>query len=211
MIEYIGRGNPVIYIHGDISSARELHYRAGGGFTLGVIGNIDWNRDLSPWSAEKVFKDGEAFSGGGGEYLKRLAGRLIPEAEAGLGFAPVERGIAGYSLAGLFALYAFLNSELFRLAGSVSGSLWYDGWLDYVNKAATRTEKKGKVYLSVGDGEGHARNRRMKSVVENTRLTQAALCGAGMETLFELNRGGHFEDEQGRLERCLTWLAGKRA
>jgi predicted alpha/beta superfamily hydrolase len=140
--------------------------------------------------------------------LNRLTGKLIPEAEAGLGFMPEQRGVMGYSLAGLFALYAFLNSELFCLAGSVSGSLWYDGWLDYLNRAIKKG-KKGKIYLSVGDREAHARNRRMKCAVENTRLTEAVLRVAGMETLFELSRGGHFDDEQGRLERCLAWLAGR--
>ncbi len=27
------------------------------------VGGIDWNRDLSPWKAEKVFKKGEDFGG----------------------------------------------------------------------------------------------------------------------------------------------------
>jgi len=88
----------------------------------------------------------------------------------------------------------------------VSGSLWYDGWLDYVTQNKSENKTRGRIYLSVGNNEAHARNRRMKCVEENTRLTEAVFREAGIETLFELNQGGHFNDPAGRMVKCVKWL-----
>ena len=78
-----------------------------------AIDGIDWNRDLSPWPAEKSFRGGEDFGGGAPEFLKRFI-QLIEETEAHILREPeysilnktVHRAVAGYSLAGLFALFA---------------------------------------------------------------------------------------------------------
>jgi predicted alpha/beta superfamily hydrolase len=206
MINYIGSGNPVIYLFDDIEGAKKLLAASGGGLTLGIISDADWNRDLSPWKADKVFRDGAAFTGGGDLFLQSLTAELIPEAEKTLCFKAETRGIVGYSLAGLFSLYAFFNSDLFSLAGSVSGSLWFDAWDDYIRTVKQKIKPRGRVYLSVGGREGHARNPRMKCVENNTRLTEAALCEAGVEAYFELNEGGHFDDTDIRMLKCLTWL-----
>ena len=44
----------------------------------------------------------------------------------------IRRAICGYSLGGLFALYAFVNDEHFDACASISGSLWYQGWMGYL-------------------------------------------------------------------------------
>jgi predicted alpha/beta superfamily hydrolase len=209
MINYIGSGNPVIYLFDDVEGAGKLLAAAGNGLTLGVISDVDWNRDLSPWKADKVFRNGEAFTGGGDIFLQKLTTELIPEAEKTLGFIAETRGIVGYSLAGLFSLYAFLNSDIFSLAGSVSGSLWFDGWDNYIKTIQDKIKPMGRVYLSVGRREGHARNQRTKCVEDNTRLTEAMLRKAGVETFFELNEGGHFDDTGERMLKCLKKLSAQ--
>lgn len=208
MVRYLGSGDPVFYIHDDMERAEALYEGSSKDFTLAVIDDADWNRDLSPWRAEKVFKDGEDFSGGAEAYLNRLINVIIPEAEAGQGLRPLKRGIIGYSLAGLFALYAYINSDFFDFSGSVSGSLWFDGWKEYLKEKIPALKIKGKIYLSVGDNEAHARNRRMKCVEENTRFTEELLRNVGCTTIFELNRGGHFQDTELRVQKCIEWLKG---
>ena len=56
----------------------------------------------------------------------------MPEAEALLPGAPAWRGLAGYSLAGLFALYALYQTDVFARAASMSGSFWFEGIMEYV-------------------------------------------------------------------------------
>ena len=75
-------------------------------FDLLCVGGIEWNRDLSPWSCEPIMPGEEPFAGGADEYLRTLTDSILPEAVRRIGGVPAHVGIAGYSLAGLFALYA---------------------------------------------------------------------------------------------------------
>ncbi|MDY2610537.1 MAG: alpha/beta hydrolase-fold protein [Oscillospiraceae bacterium] len=59
--------------------------------------------------------------------MRLLTEKLIPAAEKEINEVPRWRGIAGYSLAGLFALYAIYQTDLFSRVGSMSGSLGFPG------------------------------------------------------------------------------------
>lgn len=48
---------------------------------LCAIDGIEWGADLSPWPAEKVFHNGEDFSGGAPDFLKVLTEEIIPKTE----------------------------------------------------------------------------------------------------------------------------------
>ena len=56
----------------------------------------------------QVFRNAESCTGGADDYLRHLTTEIIPTAEKELAGVPSWRGIAGYSLAGLFALYLSL-------------------------------------------------------------------------------------------------------
>ena len=99
--------------------------------TLVCIGGVDWDRDLSPWPSQRVFRGGADFSGGADVFLHTLLTQLIPAAEEGL--SPAWRAVFGYSLAGLFSLWAMTKTDAFRRCASVSGSLWFDGLTAYLS------------------------------------------------------------------------------
>ena len=83
------------------------------------------DRDFTPWPAPGV-REGEAFTGEAGAYLEFLTETALPylEREYGASPRPEGRGILGYSLGGLFALWAQRQGRAFQAAGSLSGSLW---------------------------------------------------------------------------------------
>ena len=114
---------------------------------LAAISGVDWNRELSPWPAPKVFRGGEDFGGDGPAFRGILAGQIVPSVEAQLGFVPVSRAVAGYSLAGLFALWSVFQTDTFDRAASVSGSLWFDGVMDYMRISAPPSGLR-RIYLS---------------------------------------------------------------
>lgn len=172
---------------------------------LAAISGVDWNRELSPWPAPKAFRGSDDFGGKGPVFLETLTKQIVPLAEAQLGFVPVSRGIAGYSLAGLFALWSVFNTDVFDRAASISGSLWFDGFLDYM-RSATPSSGLRRVYLSLGDREKNTRNQRMAVVEERTRQTSELLRGRGIPTMFELNPGGHFRDVPDRIARGIGAL-----
>lgn len=157
----------------------------------------DWNRDMSPWPAERCFKNGEDFGGGAGEYIAELI-RAIPEFEKTHGLTPEHRAICGYSLAGLCALYALYVSDMFDGAVSASGSMWFDGWLEFMETHAPACGH-AKVYLSVGDKEARTRNVRLAAVEESTRRACEILTDGGHEAVFRLNPGNHFNEPEKRV------------
>lgn len=168
------------------------------------VEGFDWNRDLSPWPARAVFGD-EDFGGGADAFLKDLTEIILPAAEQAMQIKPLWRGIAGYSLAGLFALYAVYRSGLFTRAASVSGSVWFDGWMGFAEKTPFAAEVT-HAYFSVGAKEKKTRNVRMQPVEENTRRMQELFGKRGAKSQFVLNPGNHFVDAERRMADAIEYL-----
>jgi len=146
---------------------------------------------MVPWDSPAAFKNSESFTGGANKYLRLLVEEIIPEAEKGLNGAPQWRGIAGYSLAGLFAVYAVCQIDVFSRVGSISGSLWFPGIKEYIF-SHTPKRQPDYMYFSLGDRESKTRNPVLKTVQQNTEDIQVFYWGKGVDTVFQLNPGNHF-------------------
>ena len=157
----------------------------------------DWNRDLSPWPSERVFEKGDDFAGEADETLKELIETVQPYRKE---YKTIT--LAGYSLAGLFSLYACTKTDLFDQCLSASGSLWYPGWIEYLQDHPVRCKK---VYLSLGDKEKNTRNEKMASVEENTYLTKKILEGY-TDVILEMNPGNHFQEPDKRIIKGIQAL-----
>ena len=171
--------------------------------SLAAISGADWGRDFTPWPSTARLRGKTYFPGGADAHLDRLEGRVFDQTIQAARLEPVCQGIAGYSLAGLFALYAATRSKRFRAAASVSGSMWYEGFTDYVTRADCLPEA---AYLSVGDRESGGRGVFAKVEV-CTREVEQALRLRGVETIFETNPGGHFDEPTLRLAKGISWIA----
>ena len=175
--------------------------------TIIVIQGMNWNRELSPYPAPGVFRRGEDFAGEGPAYLTRLTGEILPTAEEywGLSPFPAHRGIAGYSLAGLFALWSLLHSRFFDRAASVSGSLWFDGFAEELENTPFAGQPD-RIYLSLGDREKLTRNTRMAAVEDCTIRAEKICRSRGVHTIRESNPGGHFDRPEERLAKGILHL-----
>lgn len=174
-------------------------------FNLIAVSNLDWNRDMSPWKALPVLKNGDDFGGGADSYLSLFLSRILPEAEKEILGYPVWRGIAGYSMAGLFALYTLFQTNIFSRCASVSGSLWFPGIKEYVFLHEMK-EKPQKMYFSVGDRECRTGNPVMKTVQKNTEEIASFFRTQGIDTKFQLNQGNHFKDSVRRTAAGIAWM-----
>lgn len=179
-----------------------LHEIAPESASLLVIPTRNWNRDLSPWKSPACFKGGDAFDGKADEFLHAVTEIILPEAEEKLHLLHPARTMAGYSLAGLFALYALFNTDLFSSAASVSGSLWYDGFIDYLKNQPPFKEQK-HVYLSLGDREEHTKNKRLSQVGDSTKTAFEILNRLNCQALFEYNPGNHFFEPDRRMLKAI--------
>ena len=165
-------------------------------------------RDFTPWPAPGI-REGEAFTGEAGDYLGFLTERALPllERDFRATAQPQRRGILGYSLGGLFALWAQRQGEVFRLAGSLSGSLWYPGWLGYMEQHPPRPG--ACVYLSLGDREELGGPPLLRTVGDCTRRAHAFYKERGLDTTLEWNKGGHGKGVDTRWKKALRWAAGR--
>ena len=180
--------------------------QAGGvPFVLAAFQVFDWALDLSPWHDDAINRKPEVGTKTG-ETLRYVTESLLPMLEAEYGKLPIILG--GYSLGGLFALWAASQTDRFAAIAAASPSLWIRDWLDFAGSHPVRT---GKVYLSLGDREEHAKNRSIARVGDSVRgeygLLQRQL-GAQDCTLV-WHPGGHFQDEDKRLAAAFGWCAAQ--
>lgn len=170
-----------------------------------VVDPGDWNDSLSPWPAPACFRGGGAFGGHADRFLQALTEAILPAAERALGLAPTRRALCGYSLAGLFALYALYRTDRFTHIASASGSLWYDGFLDFLRTNAPRVPA-ARVRLSLGDREEFTQNPRLAAVGTATRETEQILRFQHLDVALTMNPGNHFFEPDARLSRLIKAL-----
>lgn len=211
-----GSGGPALY-WGVSAQRREAAQRTAellyaqakdSAWLLVAYETEDWNREFSPWPAPAVFGK-EAFAGEGRRTLDWLTGECVPYVEAHEAVDGRRRVIGGYSLAGLFSLWAFYESGAFCGAASCSGSLWYPGWEAY---AGEKSAPEGScVYLSLGDREEHTRSRAMAAVGEATRgqLARLEADTSVRACTLVMNHGGHFSDADARMAKGFAWVMGQ--
>ena len=167
---------------------------AGDDFYLVALKVDDWNRDLSPWQAPAVFGS-EPFGDGAEETLVRVLAELCdPEKRYYIG---------GYSLAGLFALWAVFQTDRFEGVAAASPSIWFPGFVNYMRENPIHARK---VYLSLGNREEKTRNPIMASVGDCIRSCYEILREKGMACVLEWNEGGHFKDADIRTAAAFAWV-----
>ena len=173
-------------------------------FTLAAVSGLDWNDDMTPWPAPPAARWDSPYGGKADGYLEELSASIIPAIEEETG-TPSYRAIAGYSLGGLFALYSLYTSTLFTSAVSASGSLWYP---DFADCLLSRTPEKmpERIYLSLGMKEPKAGSALMRQVGEKTGIIHQHFLDMGIETVLEMNPGGHFTDPALRMAKGISWI-----
>ena len=204
-------GAPIVYLLGDVADNSPIQVPEG--VSLVNIGVDLWEENFSPWCAPRVFAKGPNFGDGAQKTLDTLINHVIPWTESELTDPPTYRVLVGYSLAGLFSLWAGLSQACitpiptFQRIGAVSGSFWFPGLLDYVNQQLSGgAVGPTHVYLSLGDREARTPNPQIMHVRENAELLASKLKNAGITSTFELNRGNHFQNVEGRMQKALDWL-----
>ena len=170
-------------------------------FVLAAYCVDDWERDLTPWPDPFLSKQPEVGKMAG-ETLRSVMGILLPELHKQYGKLPVILG--GYSLAGMFTLWAASETDCLDGVAAASPSLWIRDWLSY---AEAHPVKAKQAYLSLGDREEKTRNPVLSRVGDCVRgeydLLKRQLGEANC--VLEWNIGGHFADADKRLAKGFVW------
>ena len=156
-------------------------------YTVVAVEVDDWFRQFSPWPSKQL---DDKFVECGVDAAGKMPDRKIY--------------IMGYSLAGLFALWALMEKPVLSGAISCSGSLWYPDFMGKIQNDCHKLHGK-KIYLSVGGKEANTKDPLMANVLTCTKETYGLLKDQNA-VKYELNSGGHFADAGKRLAKGLRWM-----
>lgn len=168
---YVQDGNSLI-----VESIDELESRFSTGALpeLLLVGIEPLHRldEYTPWSAPPLVEGRPGFGGDGDAYLAFLIHQVKPyvEAQYRVQNGPSHTGMIGASLGGLISMYAaFKYGDVFGLIGSISGSYWYPGIIDFMRSHSLETTAdKQRFYLSVGTKEGEGKTNVQKDMMPLT-------------------------------------------
>lgn len=125
--------------------------------------------------------------GGGPAFLAFIESRVKPFIESTYRVDEDDQTLVGYSLGGLFGLYALFNRpDAFDRYVIGSPSIWWDQTvaLDYESRyAKAHTDLAKKVFLSVGSREEPLSDEDTSNMVENMKLMYERLRSRGYPSL----------------------------
>ena len=177
-------------------------------FLFAAVPVTNWNDELSPWKAPAVWGK-QGFGGNAADTLRFLMAQVIPTLKQKFNLPETVKIIlGGYSLAGLFSLWASTQTNLFYSIAAASPSVWFSGWMEFEQQHPIHAQH---IYLSLGDKEERTKNPVMASVGDNIRALHNRLTEYGADCILEWNSGGHFKDSDLRTARAFRWVVEEHA
>ena len=176
------------------NEVRAIREQTDKDFCLIAARVTSWNRDLAPWKAPAVFGK-EDFGDGAARTLEEILQLCAGDQRIYY--------IGGYSLAGLFALWAAYQADCFTGVAAASPSIWFPGFTAFMQANSIWSSA---VYLSLGDREEKTRNPVMAAVGSRIRTAEEILVKQGTKCILEWNPGNHFRDADLRTARAFAWV-----
>ena len=161
----------------------------------------DWQGELSPWAALAIFGKHD-FAGNAAKFLAELEDfwKWFKDEN---NIESNQVYLCGYSLAGLFALWASSQTNLFTKIAAVSPSVWYFNFVEYMQQNPIQTRE---VYMSLGDKEANAKNKVMATVKDCFEAVIQILQKQNIPLTYEYNPGNHFQDVELRMKKGIQKL-----
>ena len=176
-------------------------------FLFAAIPVESWNDALSPWETPAVWGK-QGFDGNAADTLRFLTEQVVPILKQQFRLPEdIKIILGGYSLAGLFALWASTQTDLFYGVAAASPSVWFPGWMEFEQQHPIQTQH---IYLSIGDREERTKNAVMAVVGDNIRTLHSRLTARGTDCTLERNSGGHFKDADLRTAKAFQWVMEER-
>lgn len=161
--------------------------------SIAVITGMDWDNDLTPWPAKGVPRGCPDFKGEASAFIKKLKVTVVPEVEKRLGLHNAERTLVGVSLSGLFTLWQWSSCDVFRNIASLSGSFWYEGFMEWFNRQEYSRHAGSEAFFVLGDKESHSKIKAFEPVEVNTKAIVAKLQAEGVDATFTSVPGNHYQ------------------
>lgn len=172
-------------------------------FQLVSISDLAWDQVLSPWPSKPVTSPDDDFTGGAKDYSHWLDTVALPYAREKL---PETSStiLAGYSMGGLFAVYAPYISKSWDKSICASGSVWFPGFAEFA-KTTPFARKPEAVYFSLGNKETHSKVPALTTTQNVMEELVTFYESEGILSTFQQNDGNHFQDVPARMAKGIGW------
>ncbi len=200
-------GAPIVYANMFMEAGREVLsecVKLGSmPFHFASITGMRWDEELSPWAHGPVVDKSDHFTGEADSYVRCMTEEILPLVEEGIKNPPY-RVLAGYSMGGLFALYAPYLTDAFSRIASASGSVWYPDFVAFAREHGF-PRNPDAIYLSLGDLESRVANPHLRRTEQCMRELLSIYQEKAIPSTFELNPGNHYKDAALRLAKGIAW------
>lgn len=198
----------ICYVLYPMESLGEWIEEAAQRFDVSIVAvtGMDWDDDMTPWPAPGEPPGSPDFKGYAPRFLSSLIDNVLPETERRLDIAhDAERTLCGVSLSGLFTLWQWMVNDTFHNIISLSGSFWYAGFVEWI-KSQPIPRKSGKACFLLGNQEAKTKVKAFQPVQKDTMEIVRYLHDNGIDDMFELVPGNHYQYADRRLDRAFTWM-----
>lgn len=158
----------------------ELRFAAGTLPEMILVGITSYDRihEYTPWSAQKLpsGRHYDHFGGRASQYLQTVTQELKPWMDRNFYTDPraESTGIVGKSLGGLVSLFAaYVYPEVFGRIGAMSASLWYEGFVEFMEER--QLDSRLRIYMDIGSLEGLTKSNRQRLMQSLTDEAAAVL------------------------------------
>ena len=178
---------PVQMEEGDLASIEALAEECGVNIVL--ISDFDWESCMTPWEAPDAVRKNRMYEGKGRAFLEEFIEDYSFYIEHSMRIDKAERYLVGISLSGLFAVWATAQKDYFKGVASISGSFWFEDFVEWISKQETLSCER--YYFSLGAKEKDSKNKMFAGVQEATEAVVEYLRSIDKEVIFELNEDSH--------------------
>lgn len=174
-------------------------------FLMAAVDVSGWENERVAWSKVEVTRQ-MAVGKWTTEALRNILDTLLPKLHRQYGQLPVI--IGGYSLGGLFSLWAASLTDRFTAIAAASPSLWVRGWTAFAEANPIQAQF---AYLSLGDQEEHTKNSTFARIGDSVRREHELLLRqlAPDHSTLVWEQGNHFAETDARLARAFAWCIEK--
>lgn len=191
----------------DNSSNQLVNLLANENIKINIIFiyDLNWSNDLTPREATYFLKGEVNCEGNADVLIDFITNFLCNDIIKKFNLRPSFKAFIGLSLGGLFAIYLAFKTNYFKKIGSVSGSLWYPKFVDFIENSKV-LDGVSTIYISLGDEEKNTKNELMKNVEVDTLRCFDLIKGEVSNSFFEFTKGNHFKKINERIIKAIKYL-----
>lgn len=201
---------PVVYLHGldgysrDVLPLLEKEDLPDFSLVTVTVPYDRWSVILAPWSTPAGWPQYVACQKGAPAYLPVFLQEIVPEAERRLR-EPGARILAGYSLAGLFALWVMCRTPDFSRVAAASPSLWFPGFRNWFLQQSVPALPES-IFLSCSEEEYNTDNEYLAPEKPALEAVERWCREHDVPAVFQLDPGDHYQDVLQRTATAIAWV-----